>query len=96
MIVWLTCEDFGMTELDVVFRSIINFKNEDGVSTVSQSELVKNFRAMQEVIPEAPEEKAYKSLYFFIRDYVKDCVGAPEVPSYEFIKNFFGKPRGCR
>lgn len=83
-----------MTELDIVFRSIINFKNASGVSTIAQAELVKNFRAMQEVIPEAPEEKAYKALYYFIRDYVKDCTGAPEVPSYEFIKNHYENVEG--
>ncbi len=84
-----------MVDLDVVFRSIVNFKNSKGKETISQSNLLKNFRAMQQVIPEAPEEKTYTILYHFIFDFLRSCKSSePELPSYEFVKNFFQTEEG--
>jgi hypothetical protein len=79
-----------MIELDIIFRSLINFKNSKGDLTISQKDLVKNFRSLQQIVPEAPEEKAYKSVYYFILEYVKSCdTTETEVPSYDFVKNHF-------
>jgi len=79
-----------MVELESVFRSILNIKDADGSLTISQEDLVRNFRAMQQVVPEAPEDKAFKSLYHFVYNYVKDCdASSPEMPSYEFTRNHF-------
>ena len=47
-----------MTDLDSIFRSIINFRTEKGTETISQKDLLKNFRALQQIVPEPPEEKA--------------------------------------
>jgi len=74
-----------MVDLDVLFRSIINFKKE-GKETITQKDLLKNFRSLQNVVPNPPEEKAYKKLYHFILNYIKKADGQPELPSYEFIK----------
>jgi len=79
-----------MTDLDSIFRSIINFRNDKGVETIAQKDLLKNFRALQQVVPEPPEENAYRILYYFIWDYVKTSDTAEtELPSYEFVKNHF-------
>lgn len=79
-----------MIDLDTIFRSIINFKNKDGKPTLPQRDLVKNFRYMQQVVPKAPDEKAYNRLYHFILDYLRNCDSdQPELPSYEFIRKHF-------
>jgi hypothetical protein len=79
-----------MVELESVFRSILNFRDSKGNFTIPQEDLVKNFRALQKVVPEPPEDKAFKVLYHFIYNYVKDCeASTPELPSYEFIKTHF-------
>jgi replicative DNA helicase len=79
-----------MIEIDIIFRSIIYIKTEAGIETISQKDCMKNFRALQQIIPYPPEEKAYKSLYYFIFDYVKKCDAEEfSVPSYEFVKNHF-------
>jgi hypothetical protein len=79
-----------MIDLDVLFRSIVNFKNDKGEETITQDNLLRNFRALQQDVPEPPEEKAYNKLYYFILDYVKTCKGTEiELPSYAFLKNHF-------
>jgi hypothetical protein len=84
-----------MIDLDILFRSIINFKNPKGELTISQQDLLKNFRAMQQNVPEAPEETAFKTLYYFVYDYVKSCdTTQTELPSYEYIKNHFESIEG--
>jgi hypothetical protein len=84
-----------MIDLDLIFRSIINFKNEKGDPTISQKDLLKNFRALQQNVPEAPEEAAFKTLYYFILDYVKTCDSVEtELPSYEYTRNHFESIEG--
>jgi replicative DNA helicase len=80
-----------MITLDLLFRSIINFKDSSGKETISQKNLIKNFITLQKNVPDAPEEKGYKKLYFFINDYIRNCDAAEdkEVPSYEIIKKYF-------
>jgi len=80
-----------MIDLAVIFRSIINFKDSSNVETISQENLVKNFRALQDHVPEEPEEKAYSFLYHYILDHVRSCDAAVEyeLPSYELIKKWF-------
>lgn len=79
-----------MVELESVFRSIVNFKDSKGQPTIAQGDLVRNFRAMQQVVPEAPQDKAFGVLYHYLLNYVRDCdASSPELPSYEFVKNHF-------
>ncbi len=83
-----------MLELESIFRSIINFKNAEGKETLTQKELLKNFRSLQQIIPDPPEEKAYTSLYYFLYNHVKDCQGDIELPSYEILKHHFSMVEG--
>jgi len=83
-----------MINLDTVFRSIINFKNARGAPTIEQKDLVKNFRALQQVVPDPPEEKAYQLLYHFILDHVRECQGDPELPSFERVQKHFEEVEG--
>jgi replicative DNA helicase len=84
-----------MVDLDVIFRSIIYIKKEDGTETISQRECIKNFKSLQQIIPYPPQEKAYKILYNFILDYIKKCDSSElSVPSYEYIKEYFEKVEG--
>jgi replicative DNA helicase len=84
-----------MIEIDELFRSIIYIKTAEGIETISQRDCVKNFRAMQDIIPKSPEEKAYKNLYYYILEYIKSCDTAElSVPSFEFIKNHFQTVEG--
>jgi hypothetical protein len=84
-----------MTDLDLIFRSIVNFRTEKGQETIAQKDLLKNFRALQQIVPEPPEENAYKILYYFIWDYVKNCdTSETELPSYEFARNHFQMVEG--
>lgn len=84
-----------MIEIDVIFRSIIYIKTSDNIETISQNDCVENFRALQEIVPHPPEEKAYKSLYYFIYEYVKKCDnGKLSVPSFDFIRNHFEMVEG--
>jgi len=80
-----------MFDIDTVFRSLIDFRNENNKSTIDQEDLFKNFRSLQELkIPE-PEDTAYKTLYHFIVDFLKssDTSGRPELPTYDYIKEYF-------
>jgi len=84
-----------MIDLDVIFRSVISFKNDKGSPTVPQQDLLRNFRAMQQTVPVAPEDKTYKVLYYFILDYVKGCQTADiELPSYEYVRSHFESVEG--
>lgn len=84
-----------MVEIDQIFRSIINIRNDQNNETISQKDLVKNFRSLQLIIPSPPEEKAYNKLYHFILDYYKKCDSSDlELPSFEFIKNHFETVEG--
>jgi len=84
-----------MVEIDLIFRSIIYIKTSDGVETISQRDCVKNFRSLQNIVPNPPEEKAYKSLYYFVLEYIKNCDTSDlAVPSFEFIKNHFQTVEG--
>lgn len=84
-----------MIEIDLIFRSIIYIKTSDGVETISQKDCVRNFRTLQDVVPEPPEEKAYKTLYYFILEYIKNCDTVDlEVPSFEFLKNHYQTVEG--
>lgn len=84
-----------MTDLDLIFRSIINFRNGKNESTIPQQDLLKNFRALQQIVPEPPEESVYKILYYFIWDYVKNCdTTETELPSYEFIQHHYQTVEG--
>lgn len=79
-----------MVDLESVFRSIVNFKDAKGQPTIAQSDLVKNFRSLQQVVPDAPEDKAFKTLYHFLHNHLRDCdPSSPELPSYEYVKNHF-------
>jgi replicative DNA helicase len=80
-----------MLDIAIIFRSIINFKDAAGQETISQPNLVKNFRALQEHVPDPPEEKAYQILYHYILDHVRTCDTSDdyELPSYELIKKWF-------
>jgi KaiC/GvpD/RAD55 family RecA-like ATPase len=84
-----------MVELETVFRSIVNFKDSKGQPTIPQEDLVKNFRVLQQVVPEPPDDKAFKVLYHFLLNYVRDCdTASPELPSYEFVKTHFETVEG--
>jgi hypothetical protein len=84
-----------MTNLDEIFRSIIYIKTEDGRETISQRDCIKNFKSMQQIVPEAPEEKAYHDLYIFILEYIKNCDSSDlSVPSYEYTRNHFETVEG--
>lgn len=84
-----------MIEIDVIFRSIIYLRNSENIETISQNDCVENFRSLQEIVPEPPEEKAYKALYYFIYEYVKKCDnGKLSVPSFDFIRNHFETVEG--
>ncbi len=85
-----------MITLDTIFRSIINFKDAKGKLTLEHDEMFKNFRSLQELVPGAPEDPAYKVLYHYIWDFVKNCDGGggPELPSYEYIKRHFESKEG--
>lgn len=84
-----------MVDLDVVFRSIINFRNGSGSPTIPQNDLIKNLKIFNQLLPQAPEEKAYKFLYSFISEYVRNCDAEhPELPSYEFLSEHFSKVEG--
>ena len=84
-----------MIEIDVIFRSLIYIKTADGTETISQKDCVNNFRSLQQIVPKAPEEKAYRSLYYFILDYIKACdTEVLSVPSFEFIHNHFQTVEG--
>ena len=84
-----------MVDIDLIFRSIINIKTEEGRETISQKDLVKNFRALQQIVPKPPEERAYKNIYHFILNYIKNCdTEQLEVPSFDFMKNHFENIEG--
>lgn len=84
-----------MIDFDIIFRSIINFRDSNNKPTIDQADLLKNFRALQQNVPDTPEEKGYKELYQFIRDYINcDTGDIPELPSYEFIKNHYENTEG--
>lgn len=84
-----------MIEIDLIFRSIIYIKTKEGVETISQRDCLKNFRALQQVVPNPPEEKAYRNLYQFILEYIKNCDSTElAVPSIEFVKNHFQTVEG--
>jgi replicative DNA helicase len=84
-----------MIEIDLIFRSIIYIKTPEGVETITQRDCIDNFRSMQMVVPDPPEEKAYKSLYHFILNYIRACdTDKPSVPSIEFIKNHYQTVEG--
>lgn len=84
-----------MTDLDVVFRSIINFRNNSGSLTISQDDLLKNLKVFNQMLPQVPDEKAYRILYSFISEFVRDCdMNSPELPSYEFLYEHFDKVEG--
>jgi hypothetical protein len=57
-----------MIGLETIFRSVIYVTDSEGRETVSQRNLMKNFRALQQHVPEAPAEKAWGILYHFILD----------------------------
>jgi hypothetical protein len=85
-----------MIDLSLIFRSIINFKDSSGSETLSQKNLIKNFQALQKNVPDEPEDRAYKELYFFILDHVRSCDTSQEyeLPSYDIIKKFFEESGG--
>jgi hypothetical protein len=85
-----------MIDLALIFRSVINFRDSSNAETVSQENLVKNFRALQKHAPQEPEEKAYNTLYHFILDHVRNCDASVdyELPSYEIIKKWFEESEG--
>lgn len=84
-----------MVEIDLIFRSIIYIKNDQGAETISQRDCVKNFRSLQQIVPDPPEERAYKSLYYFILGFIKDCdTEELAVPSFEYTKNHFETVEG--
>src|SRR4030042_2073827 len=84
-----------MIEIDLIFRSIIYIKTKEGVETISQRDCLKNFRALQQVVPNPPEEKAYRNLYQFILEYIKNCDSIElAVPSIEFVRNHFQTVEG--
>lgn len=84
-----------MIDFDTIFRSIINFKDVEGNPTISQKDLIKNFRVLQNNVPDPPEEKGYHELYQFIWDYLTtDGGSSPELPSYEYVRNHFENTEG--
>jgi hypothetical protein len=84
-----------MITLDTIFRSVLNFKTADGKPTLSQEDLVKNFRSLQKIIPNTPEDPAYKRLYTFLYDFLKKCESdILELPSYDYTKKYFEDREG--
>jgi len=85
-----------MFDLDTVFRSIIDIRNAEGKPTISQLDLLKNFRAMQQVLLEEPEDPSYNKLYNTVLDFLKNCDAAdhPELPNYDYLKEYFEKTEG--
>jgi hypothetical protein len=85
-----------MIDIAIIFRSVINFRDSSNAETISQDNLVKNFRSLQKYAPQEPEEKAYNTLYHFILDYVRNCDASVdyELPSYEIIKKWFEESEG--
>lgn len=82
-----------MIELETIFRSLISIKDEKGQETVSQGNLIRNFRAMQQCVPETPEDKSWSVLYGCIKDYVSSCDTRDrfEVPSYDYLVHWFNE-----
>jgi len=85
-----------MITLDTIFRSIVNCRNAQGKPTLTQDDMVKNFRSLQQIIPKPPEDPAYKILYHFLFNYLKKCDGGGslELPSYEYLKKYFEEKEG--
>lgn len=85
-----------MIGLDLLFRSVINITDENGRETVSQVNLVKNFRAFNELVPQEPPEKAYKTLYHYLYDYLRnnDSRDDYQMPSYDYLVKWFTEEEG--
>ena len=85
-----------MITLDLIFRSIINFKDASGNETITQKNLIKNFNTLQKQIPDPPEDTSYNKLYFFINDHIRNCDVSEdrELPSYEIIKKWYEENEG--
>lgn len=85
-----------MISLETIFRSVINVTDEQGRETVSQANLVKNFRALNEHVPQAPSEVAYKVLYNFLYDYIRsnDTRDDYQMPSFIYLKKWFTEDEG--
>jgi hypothetical protein len=85
-----------MYDLETVFRSIIDIRNAEGKSTIEQNDLLKNFRVMQQVLLDAPEDPSYNKLYNTIFDFLKNCDSKdhPELPNYDYLKEYFEKTEG--
>lgn len=85
-----------MIGLEVIFRSVINLTDQNGQETVSQANLVKNFRALNEHVPHAPSEKAYRTLYHFLFDYLRssDTREEYQMPSYDYLVKWFSEEEG--
>jgi hypothetical protein len=85
-----------MFNLSTVFRSLIDVRNAQGNPTITQQDLIKNFRSLQQISLREPEDPAYKKLYHFILDFLKKCDGGdgPELPSMDYIKDYFEGTEG--
>jgi len=85
-----------MFNLATVFRSLVDIRNAQGKPTITQQDLVKNFRSLQQINLKEPEDPAYKKLYHFILDFLKSCDGGdgPELPSLEYLKDYFEGTEG--
>lgn len=85
-----------MIGLETIFRSVINVLDDQNRETVSQPNLVKNFRALNEHVPQAPSDKAYKTLYGFLVDYIRgsDTRDDYQMPSYEYLVKWFTEEEG--
>lgn len=84
-----------MIDIETIFRSIIYIRTDDGKETISQKDCVENFRNLQKNVPNPPEEKAYLSIYHFIKDFLFNCdPNFISVPSWEFLYRHFEMNEG--
>lgn len=58
---------------------------------------MKNFRNLQRVVPDPPEETQYKKIYYFILEFIRKTTDSPEracVPTWDYIHNHFDTEEG--
>lgn len=85
-----------MISPELLFRSIINITDADNRETVSQRNLIKNFRAFNDYLPQPPAEKSYHTLYNYLLDYIRsnDTREDYQMPSYDYLVKWFTEKEG--
>lgn len=77
-------------DFDTIFRSIISIKNSYGNETISQKDLIENYKHLQKIDLKLPEQQAYTKLFSFIKDYYNKCdPDLISLPSMDIIRNHF-------